>query len=50
MICSFLTYWAGLLKEDMQAQVIPGACGEVGGIVFPQSRRSDGCRASDGAL
>jgi len=25
MICSFLTYWAGLLKEDMQAQVIQGA-------------------------
>jgi len=25
MICSFLTYWAGLLKEDLKQQVIQGA-------------------------
>jgi hypothetical protein len=25
MICSFLTYWAGLLKEDLRQQVNRGA-------------------------
>jgi hypothetical protein len=25
MICSFLTYWAGLLKEDLKNQVLLGA-------------------------
>ena len=25
LICSFLTYWAGLLKEDLKEQVIQGA-------------------------
>jgi len=25
MICSFLTYWAGLLKEGLKDQVIQGA-------------------------
>ena len=25
MICSFLTYWAGLLKEDLKTQVVQGA-------------------------
>ena len=25
MICSFLTYWAGLLKEDLKPQVLQGA-------------------------
>jgi hypothetical protein len=24
MICSFLTYWAGLLNEDLKRQVIQG--------------------------
>jgi hypothetical protein len=25
MICSFLTYWAGLLMEDLKQQVVQGA-------------------------
>jgi hypothetical protein len=25
MICSFLTYWAGLLNEELKTQVIQGA-------------------------
>ena len=25
MICSFLTYWAGLLKDNLKQQVVQGA-------------------------